>query len=85
MKYTDVMKPEDISMAHCWTVFAGMVLSGVSDVQRSEMRKAFYAGFSEGFKIFEDLSRLPEDDAVAHLSRLQVEMRDFVALMMGDL
>ncbi len=84
MKYTDLMEPKDISMAHCWTVFAGMVLSGVSDVQRTEMRKAFYAGFSEGFKIFEDLSQLPEADAVAHLSRLQGEMRDFVGRMMGE-
>lgn len=79
LKYTDIMKPEDISIAHCWTTFAGLVLSGVSDIQRSEMRKAFYAGFTECFKIHIDISTtLSETEAVATLSRLNDEANEFV-------
>ena len=83
LKYTDLMKPEDISIAHCWNTFAGVVLSGVPDIQRSEMRKAFYAGFSEGFKIMVDLSsELTEEQAVAALDRLSKESNEFVQGML---
>jgi hypothetical protein len=86
MKYTDVMKPEDISIGHCWNTFAGLVLSGVSDIQRSEMRKAFYAGFSEGFKIMVDVSsELTEEQAVQVLDRLNAESNEFVMKMVADL
>ncbi len=85
MNYTDLMKPEDISIAHCWTIFAGHVIPDVSALQRSEMRKAFYAGFCECFKIFSDLSSdLTEEQAVAQLDRLNKESLEFFDKMMAE-
>ena len=79
LKYTDIMKPEDISIAYLWTIFAGAVLSpSASQVQRDEMRKSFYAGFVECFKIMDDLSNaLPEEESLRAMDRLNNEARDF--------
>lgn len=87
LKYTDVMKPEDISIAKLWLVFAGAVLpANASELQRVEMRKAFYAGFVECFKIVTDLSDvLPEDQAVQVLDRLHKESAAFFEEMVKHL
>ena len=86
LKYTDVMKPEDINVAHLWMTFAGAVLPvDASALQREEMRKAFYAGFFESFKIFVDISTtLSEKDAVKVLDRLNKESTDFFEKMMKE-
>lgn len=83
LKYTDVMKPEDINIAHLWTVFAGAVLdAGAPQIQRDEMRKSFYAGFVECFKIMTDLSDvLSEDEACKVLDGLNKEARAFYETM----
>ena len=80
LNYAHVMKPEDINIAHLWTVFAGLVLSpGAPTLQRQEMRRAFYAGFVECFKITVDLSTaLPEADACRVLDGLSKEANAFV-------
>ena len=84
LKYTDVMKPEDINVAHLWVQFAGAVLpADAPAMQRSEMQKAFYAGFFESFKIFVDISStLSEKQAVDVLDRLNKESQDFFNKMM---
>lgn len=86
LKYTDVMKPEDINIAHLWTQFAGAVLpAGAPAIQREEMRKAFYAGFFEYFKISNDMStELTEEQAVKVLERLGKEASDFFEKMMKE-
>jgi len=84
LKYTDVMKPEDISIANLWTVFAGAVMdAGAPQIQRDEMRKSFYAGFTECFKIMVDLSDgLTEAEAAQTLERLSGESRAFFETML---
>ncbi len=79
LKYTDVMKPKDLSIAHLWTHFAFMVLPiNAPKSQREEMRKAFYAGFVECFKIVVDMStELPEAEAAKVLDRLRKESHEF--------
>jgi len=86
LKYTDVMKPEDISVAHCWNTFAGFVLEPQhSAIQRSEMRKAFYAGFSECFKITVDMAtELTVEQSVAVLDRLSKECDEYVEKMLKE-
>jgi len=85
LKYTDVMKPEDISIANLWTVFAGAVMdAGAPQMQRDEMRKSFYAGFVECFKIITDLSDvMTEAEAVKTLERLKNESHAFFETMIA--
>ncbi len=85
-KYTDVMRPEDISIAYLWTMFAGAVLdANAPEIQRTEMRRAFYAGFVECFKITTDIATgLPEAQSYAVLSRISGEAVDFFNTMMSE-
>jgi hypothetical protein len=86
-KYKDFFDPKDISIAQLWTIFAGAVLpADASPVQRQEMRKAFYAGFIEAFRIMTEFSAdLPQDEAMSVLDRLNVESLDFVKGMVAEL
>lgn len=79
-KYTDFFAPEDLSLAKCWMVVSSALFKGkeVSQVQREEMEKAFYIGFTECFKIITDMSdELPEDKAAGVLDRLAGEAAAF--------
>lgn len=86
LKYTDVMKPEDINIAYLWTIFAGHVLpANAPAVQRDEMRKSFYAGFVECFKIMSDLTdALPEAEACKVLERLDGEAKAFYQALVKE-
>jgi hypothetical protein len=79
LKYTDVMKPEQISVAFCWEVYRAYVVpANASAEQVQDTRMAFYAGFSECFKIMVDLTdSLTEDHAADTLSRINTETRAF--------
>ncbi len=84
--YLDVIKPEDLSIAHLWTHFAGLVLPGAPAIQRAEMRKAFYAGFIECFKITDDVAvRLTEEQACVVLARINAEGTEFFEGFMKEL
>lgn len=87
LKYTDLMKPEEISIERCWKVFAAEIFKGrpISQTQHDEMKKAFYGGFSECFKIMSDVSEaLPEDKACAVLDRLTREGNEYVERMLKE-
>lgn len=86
-KYTDLLKPEDISIAFLWTIFAGAVLDPEAPkVQRQEMRKAFYGGFVECFKIMVDLSdTLSDAEAAKVLDRLSRESHEFFEAMTKEM
>lgn len=77
--YFDVVAPDELSIAHLWTHYAAMVLPvGVSAAQREDMRRSFYAGFIECFRIVSDASaKLPEAQAAQVLSRLNDEGHAF--------
>lgn len=79
LKYTDVMKPEQISVALCWELYRRQVVPGdAGPGQVQDTRMAFYAGFSECFKIMVDLSGdLTEAQAAEILSRVNDETRAF--------
>jgi hypothetical protein len=82
-EWPDFVKPEDMSIAFLWTNFAGHVLPPeAGPTQREEMRKAFFAGFTECFKVINDYcTRLNERDAVALLDRLNQEALAFYKRM----
>jgi hypothetical protein len=86
VKYREFLK-ENINVANAWNAFAAAVLPAeVSEVQRVEMRKAFYGGFSECFGIVQHLSdRLPEEEAGKVLSRLHDECNEFAAQLRRSL
>jgi hypothetical protein len=81
--WPDIVKPEDMSIAYLWTNFAGYVLPPEAPpVQREEMRKAFFAGFTECFKVMNDYATgLPEAQAVGLLDRLNAEALAFYKRM----
>jgi hypothetical protein len=87
-KYTDLMKPEQITIETCWKVFAHAIFKGqatVGRIQFEEMKKAFYGGFSECFKIINDVSEaLPEEQAYQVLDRLTREGNAFVEAFLAE-
>ncbi len=87
LNWIQVVKPEDISIAYLWTIFAGAVMSADAPaIQREEMRKAFFSGFLECFKIINDISTaLPEAEAFKVLARLRDENNAFFEKMMSEI
>lgn len=80
IKYTDIMRPEEITIDLIWKTFVSKVyphISADSDQYR-EMKTVFYAGFVEMFKVMNDIStELPEDRAFVVLGRIQSEAHSF--------
>ena len=63
-----------------WKIFVSTVYPTVKadSVQYAEMRRCFYAGFIECFKVMDDLSMtMTEDQASEQLSRINKETRAF--------
>lgn len=81
--WVDVVKPEDMSIAYLWTNFAGFVLPPEAPpLQREEIRKAFFAGFTEAFKVLNDYATaLSEPQAIALMDRLAAESHEFYERM----
>lgn len=81
IKWTDLMKPDALTIEFCWRIFASNVLVKQvtpDTVQYQEMKKAFFAGFLECFKIMNDLStELTEDQACTILSKISDEANAF--------
>lgn len=77
--YLDFFKPEDIQLKKMWEVIARMLFpKGASEIQYLEMRRAFYIGFTECFKIMSDVSdRMSEEEASKVLARLHNEVNSF--------
>lgn len=80
MNYLDFMKPEEITISKMWAVICAHLFKdrAVPSIQYEEMRRAFYMGFTEGFKVMVDVSeRLSETDAAAVMTRLNDEAAAF--------
>lgn len=88
LDWTDLTKhPEKISIEFLWKVYSGEIFRGreVSKLQYDEMRKSFYCGFTECFKLMSDFaSNLPEDQACDLFSALAKEGGDFVDKLMRE-
>jgi hypothetical protein len=84
--YPSIIKPEDLTVAQLWVLFAGHVLPvNASPLQRSEMQKAFYAGFFECFKVMVDYAtELPAGEPEKLFDRLQAESSAFFERMMKE-
>jgi hypothetical protein len=71
------------SMAENWKRFAEMVLpADAPDIQRSEMRKAFYAGATAILGIMEELTdecTEPTDRDMEMVEAVHRELQDFAA------
>lgn len=73
------------TIAEQWLEFSTMVLPDtVSDVQRTEMRKAFFAGFHACMTTHLDASDLPESQAVAVLEKYKAESEQFVLRLLAE-
>jgi hypothetical protein len=85
-EWQDYVKADDMSVAFLWLNFAGFVLPpNAPEIQRDEMKKAFYAGFLECFKVMNDYATaLPDDEATKLFARLSRESKDFYRLMLEE-
>lgn len=80
MNYTDFFDPKDLTIQLLWRIVSGQIFKGkeISQVQHDEMRRTFYIGFTECFKIMTDLAAaLPEDVACQVFTRLSAEANSF--------
>ena len=68
-----------------WRQFeGGVVPKNASAIQRREMKRAFFAGFTSCLRSGQELAEMSEDDAVARLGRFHEEVKGFaVAVEMG--
>jgi hypothetical protein len=84
--WTDIVEPKELTIAYLWTLFAGHVIPVTAPrFQREEMRKAFYAGFVECFKVINDVSvKLPEPQSYQLLERISNEANEFFEQMMKE-
>lgn len=83
-RYTQMMTPEEITIDLVWGLYCHAVFDGkpIPVRQYFETKKAFYAGFSECFKIMNDIARdFSEEQAGAILQRIAEENQIFVAEM----
>jgi len=80
IKWTDLVDPEKLTIEMMWGIFSKLVISKQApDIQNREMKKAFYAGFIECFKIMTDIStELSEDNACLVLDKIQTEADEFI-------
>ncbi len=78
--YLDIFRPEEISVDKIWDVVATMLFKNMqpSKIQHDEMKRAFFIGFTENFKLMTDVSdRLSEVQACNVLSRINNELNKF--------
>lgn len=81
--WPDVVKPADMSIGLLWKLFEGHVIPvDASAIQRDEMKKAFFAGFTECFKVMNDYAvTLDESAAVKLFTKLSEESHAFYERM----
>lgn len=75
------------TIAERWLEFSHSVLpDNVSDVQRREMRRAFYAGFSSCLFALRELSEdnVSEADSIAAMNKYAAEAREFADRVKAD-
>lgn len=76
-------KPEDFSIEIPWKVFEHFVIpKDAHRIQREEMEKAFFGGWTECFKVMTDYAgELSEDEALQFLDRMRDENNSWVDKM----
>lgn len=75
------------SIEECWHEFANMVLPpNVSNLQREEMKKSFYAGAWSMFSMFDRVGQpdISEAAAVVWLGERRQEAIDYANKVMAD-
>lgn len=78
--YTDIYRSGNLTVDKLWTIMSAKLFEGqeIGDVQRIEMKRAFFIGFGECFKMTMDLSSdLPEEEAMKVFTTIGTEIREF--------
>lgn len=81
ISWTDLFKAKQLTIEKLWTLTANIFFAGkqIPKIQHDKMRKAYYAGFAECFKVMSDFAgNLPEDQACDFFSQLSLEIDKFI-------
>lgn len=86
ISYHEVFNPNTFTIDQIWSIYARFVLpKPCSQVQHDEMKKAFYAGFLDCFKVMIDFSEgLSEEESCVLFERLSKEGANFFDLMVKE-
>ena len=73
-------EPCDFTIKQQAKLFSEMVgLDKMSEIQRIEMRKSFYAGFNQAFMLFtNEIAHQTDDEAMDTLTNLTGELNEFL-------
>lgn len=74
-----MIKPRLLTIQTRWEQFASQVLPpNASETQHTEMRRAFFAGCAEMLLAAQnEVTQLPEDDAIASMQAWRAELDEF--------
>lgn len=87
ISYADIFKPGEFKIEALWRTIVKKVLpEQISQIQHDEMRKAFYMGFTEAFRVLTDYAGdLPEEKACQMFGDIAQQLNDFADKVMRDL
>ncbi len=79
--------PTDTTIEGAWNGFCKMVLgsSGISEVQKSEMRKAFYAGFASMYSLAMHAATLEDNEAEKLIANAADELEAYQRELLNSL
>lgn len=75
------------TIAEQWAGFEAAVLAGAPEIQRLEMRKAFYAGFYAAFRsvVLNANDECTEEELAVRFNALQTEIKNYLAKLQVEL
>ncbi len=85
INWTDLVSSDKLTIETMWNLFVKLIMpKDAPDIQIREMKKAFYAGFIECFKIMSDVSTdLSESDAVLLFEKINKEAQTYIKETIG--
>jgi len=81
ISWAKLLDENRLSVETLWQLTANIIFDGkeISQTQHDQMRKAYFMGFSECFKVMTDFaSDLSEDKACDFFSKIGLELNKFV-------
>ena len=74
------------TIAEAWVYFQNRVIhTDAPQIQKDEMRKAFFAGASSCFDLMMDISDLPQSDVELKMSELHEEFSNYGKMLKANL
>ncbi len=80
INYADLIQKGNLTVANIWTILATFIYKDKQppEIQRNEMRRTFYMGFTECFRIMTDAAdAMSEDQASDFLTKISKEVNEF--------